>query len=153
MSNTSQAPGTRGAAGVPRQRDMEVQQTGWVGWITFAGVMMIMVGSFQAMMGLVALFKSDYYVVTSSDLLVTVSYDSWGWAHLILGALVAATGFGVMAGQMWARVVGVALVALAALVNMAFLAAYPVWAVTLIALDVLVIYALVVHGREMKHLV
>jgi hypothetical protein len=60
------------------------------------------------------------------------------------------TGFGVLAGLLWARVIGIALAVLSAIVNLAFLAAYPVWGVILIALDIVVSYALAMHGREMK---
>ena len=139
------------APGIPRQRDSQVPEaTGWVGWIAFAGVIMIMVGAFQAIAGLVALFQRGFYLVTESNLIVNVNYTGWGWVHLALGVLMAAAGFGVFAGQMWARVTGVVLAGLAALVNLAFIPAYPVWSLILIALDVIVIYALVVHGREMK---
>jgi len=126
------------------------QSTGWVGWIVFSGVLMTMIGVFQAMMGLVALFEDDYYLVGREGLMLTVDYTSWGWVHLILGIVVLLAGFGVMAGQMWARVVGVILAALSAVVNVAFLAAYPVWSIVVITLDVLVIYALTVHGGEVK---
>ena len=60
------------------------------------------------------------------------------------------TGFAVLAGMMWARVIGIALAVISALVNLTFLAAYPVWGIILIALDIVVIYALAMHGREMK---
>jgi hypothetical protein len=81
---------------------------------------------------------------------VSVDYTAWGWVHLIAGVVVALAGFGVMVGQMWARVLGVVLAVVSAIVNIGFLAAYPVWSAILITLDVLVIYALTVHGREVK---
>jgi hypothetical protein len=124
------------------------EMTGWVGWIIFAGVMMFMIGCFSAINGLIGIFKDEYYVVGSNDLVISVDYTTWGWVHLLLGILIAATGVGAMAGQTWARVVGVGLVALNALVNFAFLSAYPVWSLIIITLDVFVIYALIVHGRE-----
>jgi len=57
----------------------------------------------------------------------------------------------VMAGAMWARVLGIAFAVISAIINLAFMAAYPVWGIIIIALDVVVIYALAVHGREMKY--
>jgi len=116
----------------------------------FAGVMMLMLGSFQAIMGLIALFKDEYYVVGRDGLVVSVDYTAWGWVHLLLGIVVALAGLGVMVGQMWARIVGIVLALLSAIVNIAFLAASPVWSTIIIAIDVLVIYALTVHGREAK---
>jgi hypothetical protein len=140
-------------AAVPRQAGRAQQPpepTGWVGWILFAGVMMIMMGVFHACAGLVALFKDEYFLVGKSGLTVSVDYTAWGWVHLIGGVVVALAGFAVMVGQMWARVLGVVLAVASAIVNIGFLAAYPVWSAIIIALDVLVIYALTVHGREVK---
>jgi hypothetical protein len=127
-----------------------LEATGWVGWIFFAGIMMIMLGTFQAIEGLVAIFKDSYFVVPRSGLVVSVDYTTWGWVHLLLGILVALAGLGVMAGQMWARVIGILLAVVSAIVNIAFLKANPVWSTILITIDILVIYALTVHGKETK---
>jgi hypothetical protein len=120
----------------------------WVGWILFAGVMLILVGIFQAMAGLVALFDRHYYAVASNHLVVRFSYTGWGWVHLFLGVLAIAAGYGVMSGKLWARIYGIALASVSAVANLAFLAADPVWAVIMMVVDVLVIFALAVHGRE-----
>jgi hypothetical protein len=124
------------------------QPSGWVGMVVFGGLMMIVAGTFHAMAGLVGLFNDSYWLVPSSDLVVTVDYTAWGFAHLVLGVLAIAAGAGILAGQAWARVAGVVLAVISALVNIAFLAAYPLWSMLIIALDVLVIYALVAHGKE-----
>ena len=125
-------------------------QTGWVGWVAFAAIMMILLGVFQAIQGLVAIFNDKYYVVGPNGLLVTVDYTVWGWVHLVLGIVLVLTGIGVMAGNTVARVAGIVLAGLSAVVNLAFLAAYPLWGMIVITIDVIVIYALVVHGREMR---
>jgi hypothetical protein len=122
----------------------------WVGWTAFAGVLMVMIGTFHVFQGLVALFKDEYYLVGNEGLMVTVDYTGWGWTHIIAGLVVALAGFGVFAGKMWARVIGVILAVVSALVNVAFLSAYPIWSVMMIALDVVVILALTVHGSEIK---
>jgi hypothetical protein len=124
--------------------------TAWTGWVVFAAFMMIMVGSFQAIEGLVALFDDGWYHVTQNGLLVEADYTVWGWTHLLLGALLIVAGVGVLAGNTLARLVAIALAGLSALVNLAFIEAYPIWAVIIITIDVLVIYALVVHGRELR---
>jgi hypothetical protein len=124
--------------------------TAWTGWVVFAAFMMIMVGSFQAIEGLVALFDDGWYHVTQNGLLVEADYTAWGWTHLLLGALLIVAGVGVLAGNTLARLVAIALAGLSALVNLAFIEAYPIWAVIIITIDVLVIYALVVHGRELR---
>ena len=112
--------------------------------------MMIMLGAFQAIEGLVAIFDDGFYRVTESGLVVTVDYTVWGWAHLLLGALIIASGVGVLAGNVVARAVGILLAALSALANLVFIEAYPIWSIIIITVDVLVIYALTVHGRELR---
>lgn len=141
---------TGGSVRVPVQVPNSPQPSGWVGWVVFGAIMMIMAGSFQIIAGLVALFNDEYFAVTSSGLLVTLDFTTWGWVHLALGALVTAAGVALLAGQTWARIVGVTVAVIASVVNLAFLSAHPVWAVVTIALDVLVIYAIVVHGDELR---
>jgi hypothetical protein len=150
VSETTQGTGAR--ASVPRQtgREAPPEPTGWVGWILFAGVMMILGGVFQAIAGLTALFNDNYFLVGENGLLVTSSFTTWGWVHLIGGVVVLAAGFAVMTGKTWARAVGVVIAGVSAIVHLAFLSAYPVWGLIVIAIDVAVIWALTVHGREVK---
>jgi hypothetical protein len=124
--------------------------TGWTGWVVFASFMMFLVGAFQAIQGLVALFDDGFYLVTPSNLVVDVNYNVWGTVHLILGVLLLLSGAGVLTGNLAARTVGVILAALSAVANLVFIEAYPFWSIIIITVDVLVIYALTVHGRELK---
>jgi hypothetical protein len=110
--------------------------------------MMVLLGAFQVIEGLVALLRRGFYVVAPQGLVVDVDYNTWGWVHLIIGVVVAATGLGVLAGRTWARVVGVVFAGLSAIVNLAFFPAYPFWAAIVIVVDIVVIYALCVHGRQ-----
>jgi hypothetical protein len=122
----------------------------WAGWVVFAGVMLLMMGGFQVVQGLVALFDDGFYAVGSNGLVVDVDYNTWGWIHIVIGLVGILVGIGLLVGNLAARIAGVAIAFLSALVNLAFTSAYPVWSVILIALDVLVIYAIIVHGRELK---
>lgn len=122
----------------------------WVGWIAFAGVMMALVGSFHIVQGLVALFDDKFFVVAKSGLLVSVSYTTWGWVHVIGGIVMVVAGLCVFGGQIWARTVGVVFAFASAVTSLGFMGAYPIWAVLVIALDVVVILALTVHGSEIK---
>jgi len=115
--------------------------SGWYGWVVFAAVMMMLLGAFHAMAGLVALFQEEYFLVTENGLVVTADYTTWGWVHLILGIVVAVAGGALLAGQTWARAVAVLAAMTSAVVNLAFLSAYPLWSAIMIAIDVLVIYA------------
>jgi hypothetical protein len=124
------------------------EASGWaVGFILFAGIMMIMSGFFQALAGLVALFENEFYVATR-NYLFQFDATSWGWIHLLVGLIVAFAGFAVMAGRTWGRVVGITLAVVSAVVNFAFIPYYPFWALTVIALDIFVIWALAAHGRD-----
>ena len=123
------------------------QPTGWVGWIYFASLMMMLVGGFQAIAGLVALFKDDFYLVTAKNLLV-FDYSTWGWIHLLMGIVIFMAGVALMNGATWARMVGILLAGFSLFANMAFLSAYPLWSILMIVVDILVIYALTVHGDE-----
>jgi hypothetical protein len=134
--------GARGTRSGPRR-------TGWVGWVYFAGTMLVLLGSFNAIEGLVALFKDQYYVPTRQGLLV-FDLTGWGWIHLIVGIVAIAVGIGLFTGATWARVSGVILAGLNAILQLLFLSANPLWAILVITLDVLVIWALVVHGDEAK---
>ena len=121
-----------------------------VGWVTFAGIMLIMLGIFQAIEGFVAIFDDGYYLVRPDGLVVNVDYTAWGWIHLIVGLIAIAVGLGLLAGNMLARIVGVIVAVISAILNVLFIGAYPVWSTIVIAVDVIVIYAIVVHGRELK---
>ena len=126
------------------------QPSGWTGWVVFAGVMMLLIGAIHAVQGFVALLRDTYYLVGEQGLVVQVDYTAWGWVHLGLGILVVLAGIALLAGQMWARVIAVILASASVIVNIAFIGAYPLWSMVIIAIDVLVIWAVTVHGREMK---
>ena len=123
--------------------------SGWVGWAYFAGFMMMILGGMQAISGLAAIFKSGFYVVNSTHLLV-LDYRQWGWIALLLGVLIFFAGLELFRGALWARIVAVILAGLSFLANMAFINTYPLWSVTIMVVDVLVIYALLVHGNELR---
>jgi hypothetical protein len=118
-----------------------------VGFIVFASMMMILSGSFQVITGLIALFNDEFYVATA-NYVFQFDVTTWGWIHLLLGVVVAAAGIGLLAARTWARVVGITIAMLSALVSFAWLPYYPVWALVVITLDVFVIWALAAHGDD-----
>ena len=124
--------------------------SGWEGHEAFGGIMLVLAGGFHVLAGFVAIFNDAYWQVPSQDLVVSVDYTAWGWLHLVVGAVALVTGFSVLSGQAWARMVGVALAVLSALVNLAFMAAFPVWAFLVIGLDILVIHSLLVRSEEYR---
>ena len=153
MSELQQNAPATGTGRVPRQRGQEPppqEPTGWTGWVAFGATMMVLLGSFQMINGLVGLFNKSYYAVPSEDLVVSVNYTTWGWAHLLIGAVAVVAGFGLFTGATWARVLGISVAVVSAIVNFMFIAAFPVWGITLVTLDILIIYAIAAHGREMQ---
>ena len=124
--------------------------SGWaVGFILFAAIMMIMVGVFQALQGLIAIFENEFYVATRN---YTFQFDAttWGWIHLLLGLLVAFAGYGLLSGKTWARLLALTLAALSATANFLFIPYYPFWALLLVTLNILVIWAITAHGGDMR---
>jgi hypothetical protein len=120
--------------------------SGWaIGGISFAATMLLLIGVFQALDGLVAIFNDSFFVVTKNytfDLDVT----AWGWIHLILGILLIFAGWGIFTGKTWAGIAGITLAVLSAVANFFFIPYYPFWSILVIGLDVWVIWALTRPG-------
>lgn len=120
------------------------------GWALFAVVTLVLVGGFQIINGFIALFRSGIYQVGRTKLLLNVDYTAWGWIHLALGILALVAAIGLMRGQLWSRILGVGLCAISAIAYMTFIPAFPALSLVVIAVDILVIYAITVHGGELK---
>jgi hypothetical protein len=118
-----------------------------VGWVAFAAVMMIIVGAFNALTGLVAVFTDDVYVAGARNIVV-LDVTTWGWVHIALGIGLVVAGAFLAQGALWARIVATILVMINMFSQMMLLPAYPFWALVIIVVDVLVLWAIVVHGDE-----
>lgn len=119
-----------------------VREPATSGWVRLAGIVMVVVGVFGVIEGLYALLTPTYYVATSG-VVVAFGLGTWGWIHLIVGALVALVGAGILSGdQPWARVTGMVIVGVHALVSLVWLPAAPLWSILVIALDVVILAAL-----------
>jgi hypothetical protein len=119
------------------------------GWRSFAGILIMVAGFFNIIDGLVAVINANRIAGVSNGhatLPVTDNVKTWGWVVLIVGIVMVLAAFGIFSGATWARIVGVSLAGLNMLVQFTYLAHYPFWSFTMILLDVLVIYALVVYG-------
>ena len=114
----------------------------WQGWILFGALGMIIVGVINIFEGIVTLVYRDRTIVIA-DRLYVVNVVGWGILVLVSGAILTCAGLGVLAAWAWARVVAIVCVGLHMIVQIASLAAYPVWSVLMLALDVVVMYALV----------
>jgi hypothetical protein len=125
------------------------QRTGWTGWITFAGVMMILAGSLNLLYGIIAAVN-DEWVVFTNRANVYLDISEWGWVHIIVGAVVLISGLGLFSGNILARTIAVVVASISLVVNFFFIPVYPLWAITVIVIDLLVIWAVTAHGREMR---
>lgn len=123
---------------------------GWAAYLVFAAVLLVLIGVFAVMQGLTALLDEDFYTVTGRGPVIIGDYQAWGWVHLVLGVLAVLTGWGLQRGNVFARLAGVTVAVLVIMVNLAFLPAYPWWSAMMIAFNLLVIYAVTVHGEEVR---
>jgi hypothetical protein len=123
----------------------------WAGWVWFAGLLMIMIGSLDFFQGLIAVIRDQYYLVTGNQVIV-FDLSTWGWVMLVWGCVVAFAGFGLLAARGWARWVTIVIAGLNFLVQLGFVgsAAYPLWALTVIAMNIIVLYALTVRWGEAR---
>ncbi len=147
MSEEERAEELRSTENAEARERWERRQSGWA---LFAVTMLVMAGCFQVINGLVGLLRSETYLVGPSGLVVEFDYTTWGWVHLGLGLLAGIAGLGLLRGHLWARILGVTLAVLSAITYLAFLPAFPALGLVVIATDILVIYAIAVHGGELE---
>jgi hypothetical protein len=117
------------------------------GWIAFAGIIMIIAGAFQMFAGLVALLDDEFYV-TTPEYVLQLDTTAWGWIHMLIGIVLVAAGVGVYSGNVLARTVGVFVAAGSMLSVFIWLPWYPLWGFVVLFVDISVIWALTVHGRD-----
>jgi hypothetical protein len=127
--------------------------SGWTSWVGFAGFMMIVLGMLHIIDGLVGIFRSSFYLVSDNAAQVVVfpNVKTWAWVNLIAGIIVTLAGFSLFNGSRWARLVAVLLSVVVIAVNLLSISLYPIWSVIAIALSTLIIYAVTVHGDELRH--
>jgi hypothetical protein len=124
----------------------------WTGWVVFGSAMLMFIGTIHIVQGLVTLLDDGYYLTTADGLAVNVDFTVLGWIQLCLGALSFAIGIGVFLGNTIALTAGVIVALVSAIVHLVTIATHPLWAVVVIMFDVIIIYSILTHGREMKAL-
>lgn len=117
------------------------------GGVMFAGVLLLLNGVLAIFQGIAAIAEDDVYAQIG-DYVYEVSLTGWGWILLILGAIAAIAGGGILAGQEWARMAGIVLASLSLLAQFLFLPYSPVWSVIMMAINVFVIWALATYRPE-----
>jgi hypothetical protein len=118
----------------------------WAGWIWFAGLLLLIIGTMDFFQGLIAVIRGDYYTVTPNQIIV-FDLTAWGWITLIWGIIVGLVGLGLLSGQSWARWTAIIVGSLNFLIQLGFVgsSAYPLWALVAMALNIVILYALIVR--------
>jgi hypothetical protein len=130
------------------------RNSSWTGWIAFAGWLMIIIGSLDFFEGLIAVIRDQYYVLTPNQIII-FDLTTWGWITLIWGIVVALAGIGLLSAAGWARWLTIVVASLNFIVQLGFVgsAQYPLWALTVLALTVVVLYALIARWGEATEMV
>lgn len=125
------------------------ERSGWTGWIGFAGWLMIIIGALDFFEGLIAVIRGKYYVLTANQIIV-FDLRTWGWITLIWGIVLGFAGWGLLSRQSWARWFTIVAGSLNVIGQLGFVgsAQYPLWALTIVALSIVVLYGLIVHWGE-----
>jgi hypothetical protein len=134
-------------------QDTASQDSAWSGWIVFAAFVLLIVGGMDILQGFVAIIKDEYVVATAKGVAI-LDVTAWGWATLIWGALLIITGLGLLGAAGWARWLAIIGVSVNAIAQIAFMAnypqAYPLWNILIVALNILVLYALTARWEGFK---
>jgi hypothetical protein len=133
------------------QDEYDVRAASGIGWKMFAGLMIIMAGAFNVGDGLVAITDHGYFAKAGGTDQLPISNDlkTWGWIVFAWGLLLIVSGGLIFAGNQFGRVVGLVAAIGNAITQLGFLAHYPYWSAIIILVDILVIYALAVHGGRL----
>ena len=118
------------------------------GWITFAGVAALLVGGYNSLSGIAALADDDTLAAQASEVLYGIDLTAWGWFWLLVGLLQLVTGVLILARNTWGLWLGVAIAGLSALMTVIVMFVFPLWAIAVLALDFLVLYALLTRSEE-----
>ena len=116
------------------------------GWVMFAGILLLTLGTFNCIDGIAAIGKAHFYVGNAHY--VFGDLKAWGWTVLILGAIQLLVGLGIFAKNQFARWTGIVIVSLNALAQLLMIPAYPFWSLAIFAIDILAIYGLIAYGMR-----
>ncbi len=128
----------------------DVRHPAAAGWVVFAGFMLLVIGAFDIIQGIVALLKREVYVVGDNGLIITNSFNAWGWGLLIWGIILLLAGLSLFAGGGFGRWFAIIVVVINLIGQFAWFPAYPLWSLIVILLSVAVLWALTAGWRDAK---
>jgi len=123
---------------------MDTRETRGAGWQTFSGLVLALGGIFAVIDGLMAVYKSTFFV--GNAVFVFSDLKTWGWITFALGALAIVSGLAVFSGREWARWVGIGIAGLGAIGQLITAQAYPLWSLMIMTVYVMAVYGLAVYG-------
>ena len=123
----------------------------WAGWVAFAGLLLMIIGGLDFLQGLVAVIRDQYYIVGDNGALV-LDVSQWGWVMMIWGVVLTLVGYGLVSAATWARWAAIVVVGLNFIAQLAYdgSSGYTLWSLTVLALNVVVLYALIVRWSDAK---
>jgi hypothetical protein len=123
----------------------------WSGWVAFAGLLLMILGGLGFFQGLIAVIRDQYYLVGDNGALV-LDVSQWGWVMMIWGVILALVGYGLVSGASWARWTAILVVGLNFIAQLGYdgSSGYTLWSLTVIALNIIVLWALIVRWDEAK---
>jgi len=127
-----------------------VEPSAWTGWVAFAAIILFISGLFSITQGLVAIIGPNTYFAQVQGELFLFDVAGWGWYTLVMGVLVLLTGMALFSGATWARVIAVIVVILQMVGQLLLVPVQPWWSLIIIAVDILIIYAVIAHGGDMR---
>lgn len=127
------------------------EKSGWTGWIGFAGCLLVIVGGIDFFEGMIAAIRGSYYFATPTQIIV-FNTTTWGWLTLIWGIILVLVGFGLLAGAGWARWVAIIAISINFFTQLGFVgnSNAPLWSLLVLTLNIIVLYALMVHWGDAK---
>ena len=120
------------------------------GWVMFAGVLLLILGTLNFIEGLAAIGNAHFFVHNTHY--IAGSLNTWGWVVLCVGVIQWAVGCGVFVKNQLSRWAGVVILSLNAIVQLMMIPAYTWWSLTIFALDILAIYGLIAYGKKISSL-
>ncbi len=128
----------------------ETTATGWVGWAFFASIMLFIAAAIDLFYGIMAIIGPNTAYFISSSGAASFNIALWGWWSLILGVVLLLAGVALLRGAMWARIFAAVVAGISAISHLMSLPAQPWWSIVVVAIDLLIIFAVTVHGRELR---
>jgi hypothetical protein len=116
------------------------------GWVTFAGVLLLIAGVLNIIYGIAAIGDSRFFVADQKYILSNL--HTWGWVTLVLGALQFFAAFSLWSGGLYGRIVGITAAGLSAIAALLSIPAYPFWSLAIFALDIVIIHQIATRGTE-----